>query len=180
MKPGRRHIVLFIALAATLSASAWTHWREQADVAIAPVSAAVERTTVATDSATETPESVPPKLALARLERPEHQDEETPGGSGIDPFRAKNWYVPPPPPPPAPPPKPTAPALPFQYMGKREDAGGDGKIKVYLTRGDEVYTVSPGDTFATNYRFEKIDKGALVFEYLPLSTQQRLPLGISE
>lgn len=97
--------------------------------------------------------------------------------SDIDPFRPKSWYVAPPPPPPSPPPKPMAPPLPFRYMGMFED---QGKATVYLVRGEDSFAVAQGDKFAGSYRLDRIDRGALVISYLPLSVQQTLPIGISE
>lgn len=97
--------------------------------------------------------------------------------SDVDPFRAKSWYVPPPPPPPSPPPKPTAPPLPFRYMGMFED---QGKATVYLVRDEESFAVVQGERFADSYRLDRIDRGVLVISYLPLSVQQTLPIGISE
>jgi hypothetical protein len=58
-------------------------------------------------------------------------------------FEAHSWYVAPPPPPPAPtsaaslvPQKPTAPPLPYQFMGSYAPEG-EAPV-VFLTRGDVV------------------------------------------
>jgi hypothetical protein len=115
-----------------------------------------------------------PALALDRL------SNRTTATSDVDPFRVKTWFVAPPAPPPPPPPKPTAPPLPYTYVGKFEDTDAGGKLVVYLAKGNDSFAVSPGDTFDDIYRFEKLDKGNLVFEYLPLAIKQRLPVGIPE
>lgn len=95
----------------------------------------------------------------------------------FNPFGAKSWYVPPPAPPPAqlPPAQPTAPALPFTYAGKLQEEGG--RWVVYLTQGEQFYAVSKGETFDNVYRFDGIENGHLVIQYLPLSIKQLLPIG---
>ncbi len=100
-----------------------------------------------------------------------------------DPFPPKSWEVPAAPPPPAPPPvtrapesaPPVAPPLPFAYAGKLEQAPGQWTI--YLTRGNDSFALSKGDTFDNVYRLVEVDAGKLVIEYLPLSTKQTLPIG---
>lgn len=97
------------------------------------------------------------------------------------------WYVPPPPPPPqapapaalvqeqAPPaPKPTAPPLPFQYFGRYVDATSH---VVMLVKGDQIYTVSEGETIDGNYRVERVAAGVIELKYLPLGTRQSLLTG---
>jgi hypothetical protein len=111
------------------------------------------------------------RLDLARLDR------SAPGSVAVDIFASKSWVPPPPPPPPqkamvSVPAAPVAPPLPFAYAGKLEYP--DGKLIVYLTKGETVYTASTGDTVDTNYRLESVGEGQLVFTYLPLKTQQVL------
>lgn len=92
-------------------------------------------------------------------------------------FAPKSWYVPPPPPKPttlmAPAP-PSAPSLPFVYLGKFEEEGG--KLVVYLIKGEQPFIVGKGQTFDSVYRLEGIENGSLVIMYLPLSIKQSLPL----
>lgn len=73
----------------------------------------------------------------------------------------------------APPPKPTAPPLPFAYLGKVIE---DGKLSVFLARGGENLSVSPGDTIGGEYRVDAVTESEIRFTYLPLKTQQSLPL----
>ena len=73
----------------------------------------------------------------------------------------------------APPPKPTAPPLPFAYLGKVIE---DGKLSVFLARGGENLTVGPGDTIGGEYRVEAVTDSEIRFTYLPLKTKQSLPL----
>jgi len=99
----------------------------------------------------------------------------------VDIFKGKSWYVAPPkpkyvpPPPPPPPPPPTAPPLPYAYMGSYQ--GKDGRMIIFLTRGDQVYSVSPGDVLEGTYRVEGIASGQVVLIYLPLNIQQSISIG---
>lgn len=92
-------------------------------------------------------------------------------------FGVTSWYVPPPPPPPVkppPPPKPTAPPMPFSYLGLYEDA--PGKV-VMLVKGDRVYTVSVGDVIENTYRVDRVDHGMVEMTYLPLNIKQSINTG---
>lgn len=130
--------------------------------------------TARTESAPDAAAARTPGLALQRLTRTEWTE------SDADPFRVKSWYVAPPPPPPPPPPKPTAPPLPFKYMGALEDTGQGGKTMVYLAKGNDSFQVAVGDKFADGYQLEKIERGQLVIRYLPLSILQTLSTGWTE
>ena len=95
-------------------------------------------------------------------------------------FSAHSWYVAPPPPPPVPvvyqpPPAPTAPPLPFAFMGSfRTDGGG---AVYYLTAGDRVYDVKVGDTLDNTYSVDGVKSGQLLLTYMPLKIQQSLAVG---
>jgi hypothetical protein len=95
-------------------------------------------------------------------------------------FETKSWYVPPPPPPPPPPapppppPKPTAPPLPFTYLGKYQD--GAAPI-IFLVRGDRILTVKEGDTIEGTYRVDSIVGASLGLTYLPLNIKQKINIG---
>ena len=99
-------------------------------------------------------------------------------------FAAHSWYVapaPPPPPPPVaagPPPKPTAPPLPYQFMGSYTPNGA--APVVFLTRGDVVYDVHVGDTLENTYSVDKLEGGQLYLTYKPLNIQQQLNVGGSQ
>ena len=98
----------------------------------------------------------------------------------------RSWAPPPPPPPPAPkpiaakpqppvpPPPPTAPPLPFRYAGRL--VGWSEKPHVYLLRGSETLTVSPGETIAPSYRLESVSDTTLTFVYLPLNQTQTISI----
>jgi len=93
-------------------------------------------------------------------------------------FAPHSWYVPPPPPPPpppvaaGPPPKPTAPPLPYQFMGTFSSAGE--APTVFLTHGDVVFSVHVGDTLENTYSVDKLEGGQLYLTYKPLNIQQQL------
>ncbi len=137
-------------------------------------------------------EAAPPKLILKPAGEKKAEPEQ-PGAldkigkrtatehKTVDIFKGKSWYVAPPkpkplpPPPPPPPPPPIAPPLPYAFMGTY--LGKDGKIIVYLTRGDQVYAVSPGDVLEGTYRVQGIEAGQLILIYLPLNIQQTIRIG---
>jgi hypothetical protein len=95
-------------------------------------------------------------------------------------FSAHSWYVAPPAPPPAPvvvqaPPAPTAPPLPFAYMGSYRP---EGAVPTYfLTSGDRVYDVKIGDTLDNTYSVDGVRSGQLLLTYIPLKIQQSLAVG---
>ena len=98
-----------------------------------------------------------------------------------DLFAPHSWYVAPPPPPPAPvvyqtPPAPTAPPLPFAFMGSYRTDGGGGAV-YYLTAGDRVYDVKVGDTLDNTYSVDGVKSGQLLLTYMPLKIQQSLAVG---
>jgi hypothetical protein len=112
-----------------------------------------------------------PHVELERLQQPQ---ENKPIGNA---FAITSWYVPPPPPPPpppAPPPLPTAPPLPFTYLGRYEDAPMQLTI---LLKGERMYTVTEGEVIEDTYRVERITPAAIELVYLPLNIRQTLSTG---
>ena len=101
-------------------------------------------------------------------------------------FAVHSWYTPPPPPPPAPAPviseqqaaalrTPTAPPIPFAYMGTYTP---DGAAPVFfLTQGDRVYNVRIGEVLDNKYSVDAFSNGQLVMTYMPLKIQQQLSVG---
>jgi Tfp pilus assembly protein PilP len=67
--------------------------------------------------------------------------------------------------------KPSAPPLPFKYLGKAIE---DGKLEVFLAMGEESYSVRAGQKIGADYRVDKVSEAAITFTYLPLKTQQTL------
>jgi len=68
--------------------------------------------------------------------------------------------------------KPTAPPLPFKYLGRMIDGG---KLEIFLEQGQEFIAAEPGQRIG-NYRVDKVTDEQIVFTYLPLKTKQTLPL----
>lgn len=116
----------------------------------------------------ETDEALP-KLSLERLGRTSMVEP------AADLFSAKSWYVPPAPPKTTEPLAPTAPPLPFTYLGKMEEE--PGKWLAYLAEGEAVHPVRPGDVIEGTYRVEGITGGQMTLLYLPLSIRQTLATG---
>ena len=69
---------------------------------------------------------------------------------------------------------PSAPVLPFTYMG-RLLSGGD--LAVFLIQGERNLVVHEGDTIDALYRVEHIAEGAITLVYLPLDQRQTLIIG---
>jgi hypothetical protein len=112
-------------------------------------------------------------LDLAQMRR------EAAAGEPENVFASKSWYVPPPPPPPPPPVVvvpvvPTAPPLPFTYLGQYADAG---KPTFLLVKGDRILTVKEGEIIEGNYRVDGIAGSKLGLTYLPLNIKQTLEMG---
>jgi hypothetical protein len=95
-----------------------------------------------------------------------------------DLFAPKSWYVAPPSPPPAEPvapAAPTAPPFPYAFVGSYTE--GQQATVYFLTRGDRVYDVKPGDTLDGIYSVDGVESGSLVFTYKPLAIRQTLAVG---
>jgi hypothetical protein len=93
-------------------------------------------------------------------------------------FAPKSWYTPPPPPPPLaeqPAAAPTAPPLPFAFLGRYTD--GNDETVYFVTRDDRVYDVKPGSAIDSLYSVESVEGGQLVFLYKPLNVRQQLATG---
>lgn len=98
---------------------------------------------------------------------------------GPDLFSSKSWE-PPPQPKKAeniPPPAPTAPPLPFTYLGNQ---AGDGHLEAYLSRGEKIFVVREHSVIDGAYRVESIVPQKLTLTYLPLNQVQNLSIGIAE
>lgn len=99
------------------------------------------------------------------------------GGNTIarrDLFSVRNWAPAPPPAMPVVVPAPTAPPLPFAFLGKKLEAGA---WEIYLARGEQTFIVREGQVLDGIYRVDKIDPPALALTYLPLGQTQTLSIG---
>lgn len=104
--------------------------------------------------------------------------EQLIGGARAAPqalFASQSWTPPPPPPPPAAPAAaPSAPPLPFEYIGKKIE---DGKWEVYLARGDNTYVVREATVIEGLYQVQSITPPTLALRYLPLKEVQTITIG---
>ncbi|MGU7769068.1 hypothetical protein ACV229_02650 [Burkholderia sp. MR1-5-21] len=91
-----------------------------------------------------------------------------------DPFTASSWL--PPPPVVAPtlpetrPAPPSAPPVPFTYVGELDAKAV--KPQVFLSNGDQLLIVSPGDVIDGQYRVDSVSESNVVLTYLPLNQVQ--------
>lgn len=113
------------------------------------------------------------ELDLAKLNR------KPPSSNEVELFAT---YTPPPPPaPPAavaaistPPPKPTAPPLPFKYLGRMVDAG---VTTIFVNHGNQNMGIKDGDVIDNTYKVESITDSSVTLTYLPLAEKQTLNIG---
>lgn len=68
-----------------------------------------------------------------------------------------------------PPPKPTAPPLPFIYIGKVIE---DGLPTVFVSKHEKTYLLKGGEILDGTYSVNKVEAEQVVFTYLPLETEQ--------
>jgi hypothetical protein len=72
---------------------------------------------------------------------------------------------------------PAVPALPYRYIGKAIE---DGKLSVFLQRGDQSYSVTSGQKRGSklddDYRVLSVTGNAVTFLYIPLKKQQTLEI----
>ncbi len=106
-------------------------------------------------------------IDLAKLQRP-----ASPAAQG-DPFAPRSFAPPPQPVRAARAEKPSAPPLPFTYVGRVTQ---DGVTEVFVTRGDELISIAAGQNIDTEYRVDAVSGSRIAFTYLPLKTKQSLEL----
>lgn len=86
-------------------------------------------------------------------------------------FISQTWVPPPPPPPP--PEKPTAPPLPFSFLGKQQERG---VWTVFLNRDGNTFVVKEGDLVEADYQVVAITPPTMTFRYVPLNEAQSLTI----
>jgi len=72
---------------------------------------------------------------------------------------------------------PTAPEVPFQFVGRLHDSRD---LQVFLQEGEKLYVVRKGDVIDENWRVEGISDVELSFVYLPLHVSRTLSVGSSQ
>jgi hypothetical protein len=68
---------------------------------------------------------------------------------------------------------PSAPPLPFRYFGKLIE---NGRLEVFVMRGDEVLSIAKGQKIDAEYRVDSITDTSISFTYLPLKMRQTMDL----
>ena len=98
--------------------------------------------------------------------------------SANNPFAASSWLPPPPVEVPVVPevraPAPTAPPVPFTYVGELDAKAA--KPQVFLSNGERVLIVSPGEVVDDQYRVESVSESDVVLTYLPLNQTQSVSI----
>ena len=74
----------------------------------------------------------------------------------------------------APPVAPSAPPLPYSYIGKKSEGG---VWEVYLAIGEEIRVAKPNTVMDQNYRVDRIAPPTLALTYLPLNQAQNMSIG---
>ena len=93
-------------------------------------------------------------------------------GSARDLFIDRNWN--PPPPPATQQAAPTAPPLPYTFIGKKLDGE---TWEVYLARGEQTFIARSGEIIESVWRIDRIAPPDMVATYLPLGLPQTLSIG---
>jgi len=168
----QRRTVLFLALAGVAAWSIWLASSESSsDAEDSPDKVAEPR--VRNNSAS--PVAISPAPILTPAKTRETQPRLALARANL--FPEQTWFIPPPPPPPPPyvtPPPPQAPALPFGYMGRWQEAG---QTTYYLVRGTQPLSVRAGQVLDGVWQLEPVSGGILNFTYLPLNQTRSLRTG---
>ncbi|MFK0092136.1 hypothetical protein [Pseudomonas sp. NPDC090592] len=69
---------------------------------------------------------------------------------------------------------PTAPELPFQFIGRM---GNNDDLQIFLQSGEKLYVVRQGDIIEDTYRLDRVSAEELRLVYLPLHQLQTLSVG---
>jgi hypothetical protein len=71
-------------------------------------------------------------------------------------------------------PPPSAPPVPYTFIGRLSEAES---TTVFLAAGDRNLVVKPGDVIDNNYRVDAVTDNAVSLTYLPLNVKQTLSTG---
>lgn len=69
---------------------------------------------------------------------------------------------------------PTAPKIPFKYIGK---IWGDEEYQVFIEFNGKNLIIKEGDTIQQIYKVEKISPPTMTLTYLPMNILQSMPIG---
>jgi hypothetical protein len=165
--------VMWVGFLGVSAALAWApgHWFSQAD-SVAPF-AAVRRSDTPAPTGSASPAE--PVGAGAPAKRPEQASKDL--------FPAQQWTQPqtlttvteqPVATAPVVAAAPTAPALPFQFVGRMGDRDD---LQIFLQSGEKLYVVRKGDVIDSTYRLDRVSANELDLVYLPLHQSQTLSVG---
>jgi hypothetical protein len=89
-------------------------------------------------------------------------------------FGSHSWQPPPTPAAKAPPPPPPmAPPVPYTSVGRVVQ---DGRVLLYVAKGDAIFPVTVGETLEGTYKVAAITDSEIRFIYLPLNQAQSIPV----
>lgn len=172
MKLGSRQrgLVLAVLLMGTLSAAAWVREGDKSgDSEI--VEAPARKAATPKPAASERSQPAADRVHLEKL----HARAQA--GKADDAFAIRSWRKPPPKVPAAnvavAPTPPSAPPLPFAYLGRLET--GDAR-QVFVTQGERNLILHEGDTLDSTYRVEKFSESGVTFLHMPTGIRQDLPI----
>jgi hypothetical protein len=191
---GRRQAILTIALLLTLAATAYVWHNDQqlqneASQIVAPVKVNIAQTGQQNMAAVPIKQSIPQKkpraqsevtrdiFAVRKTSASEQKSAEAQAPIIVPKILPKLEPLPTLPALTAPPPPalaPTAPPLPFKYIGK---LGDDGQYTVFLSAQNKNYAVKLGDTVIQTYRVDEIKPPVMILTYLPTNTKQNMQIG---
>jgi len=72
-------------------------------------------------------------------------------------------------------PAPTAPPLPFKFLGKQKIGN---EIKVFLAEGEKTFVVAESTKIGSQYVVESIAPPKMTLVFLPLNTKQEIVIGV--
>lgn len=174
MKP--RHAILTLALLASAALVLFGDREPEAGIV-----ESVERTASATPAAAPATVAVPATPAAGQAVMRLIPRDELLGGAAAGEggaFHTRSWNPPQPeqatPPPPA---APTAPSIPFAFIGKTL---GEGKWDIHLAQGDKIHSVHPGDVIDGVWRVDTVAPPVMTITYLPLNQVQTMNIGANQ
>lgn len=168
-KAKKRKLLLSSSLALTLIATGWVSRFETSDAAVSLEPATQKAAPVRKPDLRDTEQYTNPTAETMPNTVTRYSDTVR------DIFAAPVIHRPAPPPPAAEQiVTPTAPPLPFTYMGRMQD---DGVDTVFLATPQNNYMVHSGDVVNDQYRIDSIGNGQVIFTYLPLTITQTLAIG---
>lgn len=164
--PTRRRALLGTALVLSLAATGWLGAEEHGSADVAEAVAARPRDTAPADAGARASQAA--ELRLDPTQRP----------AGAEPardlFAATSWRAQEAPAKALPPPPPSAPPLPFAYLGKMNY---DGAVTVFLSHQDRNLAVREGEVIDGSWRVDSIKGALLTLTYLPLDTRETMHIG---